>query len=884
MALKQQVTTLNSGRGNFAPSVSYYAGIKAPDQPSIHLPRQDASFNIDLSSIGNAMIAAKESETRLGLAAVEMEENLRNAERDRQLKIDLATMEQDRDDVRLDKELTNRMEIAKLDNATEFQKAMISKSKRQKEDDLAAAETALLNDEELKQAFLDYSANPSKRELEFQIKRNNIVSRIATEYGVLPSKLQTVANNAGWNKGIGSGIERDMEINKKIAEDTYNADKALAQTLNPGLYSTDPDAAMAQVTEFKQRTAQVREWQSLREIPGQSQHIVDFANNQINSDVKNVALDIAIAAATAAQNVLGTRTLTNPSQYLDATKQITTAEIVDSTGLGYGEVRPLVDAAYAENGIDSTLNSIYSEANGNAQYIQKLLQITKDTGELDILQNGPEFAKTALIVGNIPLFNSLSANKKRMYSQIVSSALFGSVRSYSSENGERGWVYSYRGREVRYTDEEINQLGKALGLDVKNPDQIVAFVGSQILSNGGLKRGIDNGTILQKDAYSIYDNTVKNATGNKEGKTGLDAIKLTDREESQLRKNITSCSANDVCTSEKLMSNMDAFPKGSKEYNAALQTARGFEAEERLGRFLSTSDEAAFNDAVNYIKNVSNIKGEEIAKFFGADYNKDPDKWDNYDLKNTKVYYTIEDNKVALKYYQGGWFKTGGTELEKRLNLVSDTLVASGVPVEGQIAFYKNRFGEILDTNIKDESMWNKAATKAQEFVFDTAAKADTELLSWMTSRNDVKYIEDLAADEAAFLSGWFNREDPELASQAEQEWANKLNQLGKEEYGTLKQGLYTATILAVRGLTEVIRSIYDTGETTVEQMTEAFLDFNDWLRNLKGVNLNSNQISAINKVAKQYIKESKKQNRVLTADEAFNLLMNKPLEVTIEK
>ena len=153
-----------------------------------------------------------------------------------------------------------------------------------------------------------------------------------------------------------------------------------------------------------------------------------------------------------------------------------------------------------------------------------------------------------------------------------------------------------------------------------------------------------------------------------------------------------------------------------------------------------------------------------------------------------------------------------------------------------------------------------------------------------MTSRNDVKYIEDLAADEAAFLSGWFNREDPELASQAEQEWANKLNQLGKEEYGTLKQGLYTATILAVRGLTEVIRSIYDTGETTVEQMTEAFLDFNDWLRNLKGVNLNSNQISAINKVAKQYIKESKKQNRVLTADEAFNLLMNKPLEVTIEK
>lgn len=884
MPLYNQATTLNTGRENFAPSVTYYAGIKAPDQPAIHLPRQNASFNIDLRSIGDAMIAAKESETRLGLAAVKMEENLRNAERDRQFKLDLTTLQQDREDARLEKQLAMEWQKAQLNNATELQKAMISKSKQQKEDNLAAAETALLNNEELNQAFLDYYADPSKRELEFQTTRNRIITQIATEYGVPPSKLQTVSSNAGFSKGIGSSIERDMEISKKLVNDAYNEDKALAQTLNPGLYSTNPDAAMSQVTGFKQRTAQVREWQSLREVPGQSQHIVDFANNQINSDVKNVALDIAVAAATAAQNELGTRTLTDPGQYLETTKQITAAEIVASTGLGYGEVRPLVDAAYVESGLNSTVNSIYSEAGNNAQYIQKMLQYTKDTGELDILQNGPEFAKTALIVGNIPLFNSLDPSEKRMYSQIVSSALFGSVRPYSSENGERGWTYSYRGREVRYTDEEINQLGKSLGLDVHKPDQIVGFVGSQILSNGGLKRGVDNGTILQQDAYPIYNNTVKNITGNKDGKTGLDAVKLTKEEEVQLRKNIASCVENGICTSERLMSNLDAFKKGTEEYNSALQTARDFEVEYRLSKFLSVSEEAAFNDAVNYIKGVSNIKGEDVAKFYGADYSKDPDKWDHYDLKNTKIYYTIEDDKVALKYYQDGWFKTGGTELQKRLDLVSNTLVAIGAPVEGQIAFYNYHLGEVLDTNVKDESTWNKVVTKAQEFVFDTAAKADTELLSWMTSENDIKNIEDLKVDEAAFLSGWFAQEDPELARQAEQEWINKLDQLGKEEYGALKQGLYTATTLAVRGLTEVARSIYDVGETTVEQMTEAFLDFNDWLRNLKGVNLNSNQISTINKVAKQIIKESKNQNRVLTADEAFDLLMNRPLEVTIEK
>lgn len=55
MPLYNQATTLNSGRGNFAPSVSYYAGIKAPDQPAIHLPKANAVFNIDLNSIGHAM-------------------------------------------------------------------------------------------------------------------------------------------------------------------------------------------------------------------------------------------------------------------------------------------------------------------------------------------------------------------------------------------------------------------------------------------------------------------------------------------------------------------------------------------------------------------------------------------------------------------------------------------------------------------------------------------------------------------------------------------------------------------------------------------------------------------------------------------------------------
>lgn len=762
MPLYNEQTNL-AGQGRFSPGVTYYAGIRAPSQPIPSLPKSDSSFNIDLSSIGNAMIASKESETKLGMAAIEMEQNLQQAEKDRELRRDLAAMEDARArdiaamqeqgaNARLDKELASKWQIASMKNDTELAKLRKEKSAAAKEDNLAQAELALLNNEELNQAYVDYAADPSKRALEYQTIRNRIVSQIATEYGVAPSKLLSVNKGAGMSEGIGANIQNANDIAKKVAEDTYDQNKALAQTLNPGLYATNPETAMAQAEGFKQRSAQIRQYQSLREIPGQSQHIVDFANNQINSDVKNVALDIALASASAAQNELGTRSLSNPSEYLELTKQIAAAEIVAETGLGYGEVRPLVDAAYMESGINGTVNSIYTEAGSNTQYIKNMLQYTKDTGMLDIMQNGPEFAKTALIVGNIPLFNSLSANEKRMYSQIVSGALFGNVRPYSSENGERGWAYSYRGREVRYSDEEINTLSKKLGLDASKPEEVAAFVGSQILSNGGVKAGVQNGTILQQDAYPIIKNTVKNVTGNTNSETGLETFNLPNADKKQLRENVTYCSENSICKSEDIMSNIDTFPKGSKEYNKVLQMGRGYEAEVRLGKFFkNSSDSMKFDDAVRYIFNPSNITGKDVATFFGKNYKDDPEKWDHYSLKDTKIYYKIEDGKAVLKYYQDGWFKTGGTELQKRMDYVSDVLVSAGVPLEGQIAFYNNsNNGEVLSTDVEETTI-NRMATAIQEFVFDNAAKVDTALLSALSS-NSNKNIEDITAEDVKNL------------------------------------------------------------------------------------------------------------------------------------
>ena len=72
MPIFNQQTNL-SGRGNFAPGVTYYAGIKAPRAPSVSLPKTNASFNIDLSRIGDAMIQASRDkrETDIAIAKID---------------------------------------------------------------------------------------------------------------------------------------------------------------------------------------------------------------------------------------------------------------------------------------------------------------------------------------------------------------------------------------------------------------------------------------------------------------------------------------------------------------------------------------------------------------------------------------------------------------------------------------------------------------------------------------------------------------------------------------------------------------------------------------------------------------------------------------------
>lgn len=92
MPIFNQQTNL-AGQGRFSPGVTYYAGIRAPSQPIPSLPKANASFNIDLSRIGDAMIQASRDkrETDIAMAKIDAaKKEQAAAAAEKQLKLDMS--------------------------------------------------------------------------------------------------------------------------------------------------------------------------------------------------------------------------------------------------------------------------------------------------------------------------------------------------------------------------------------------------------------------------------------------------------------------------------------------------------------------------------------------------------------------------------------------------------------------------------------------------------------------------------------------------------------------------------------------------------------------------------------------------------------------------
>lgn len=227
-----QQTNLNA-RGKYAPSVNYYATVREPNAVEPRLEKVKADpINIDFTSLANALTSVKEGEYKLQASALQMEQDMRNAAADRQLKIDLANMEDARARELSDRELQNRWDIAKMQDETNRLKIKSEKKASERTENNRLAGIALLNDKDYQDKIREYT-NGDMNDLEFQMETARFVSKYATEYGAEVNNLLTTIKGLGLNTGFGNTVKTNQEQEKKIYEQQQNADLVTGGIINP---------------------------------------------------------------------------------------------------------------------------------------------------------------------------------------------------------------------------------------------------------------------------------------------------------------------------------------------------------------------------------------------------------------------------------------------------------------------------------------------------------------------------------------------------------------------------------------------------------------------------------------------------------------------------
>lgn len=274
MPLYNQATNLQ-GRGNFAPGVTYYAGIKAPKAPDITLPKGQYSFNINLDSIGRAM--SQMSRDKAALESDKFKFELQQKEKaeaaaEKQLKLDLSNAyAQELADVtaQVDQGLINPLEA----------------SRRVKTIDDRYRSYGVLGPSEMAPIRNNYDGGVSQ----YQEKTREQLrqSEIAFEEKLRQEVVEAVPSAIGES--------RDNQL--KLWYDLNNADMQLADSVK--IYNANPSTENASL--LQSRADNLADWQARTVL-----------SNALNNDNRYSTADMFNMVVGGVDRALSERGVTNP--------------------------------------------------------------------------------------------------------------------------------------------------------------------------------------------------------------------------------------------------------------------------------------------------------------------------------------------------------------------------------------------------------------------------------------------------------------------------------------------------------------------------------------------------------------------------------------------
>lgn len=722
MPLFNQATNLNTGRSSLTPSVTYYAGIKAPKAPDVTLPKANQSFNIDLSRIGDAMIAAKESETRLGLAAVEMEENLRNAERDRRLKIDLANLEQDREDARQDKRLAMEWQKAQLSAATSLEKLKYQKQSAAKDQTKALANLSLSSDRELREKYIDYTQG-NLSELEWNSILNDKINKIAVNTGANVQDLYTVANSIGYKQGFGTTVQANVDEAKTLRNQQLTQDISIGGVLYPQASESDKAAYGAEFRESVQNTINMNRIIATSDEPV----AVDMAKRILVNNQDKMIDSVMLRSMTDVYNNM--RNTSNPVEFLEASKDFIAQDLSTNTGSDYGQLRRRVDAMFKSYGVDNTLKDITTWAEDNKKFSENAYNTYLTQYKQGVIKNSP-MLRAAVAFGS-DFIKGLPESRQEAFYSVMANQLIGNVQAntqWTDENGDKhlGWKWSGQiGPTQTFENQYVAEIADELGM---TPVGAVYYLAQEGINNA--PEALRNNKMMPQDGADLVDKTTRTLSGNPN--PNLSNEGLNTDQVLTINENVLRACESGACTPEKLHQVSEAMPKGTqKDYTHDVELL--WSGTYKLGRYLGGKEnQTVFEQNMRYL-NPDNLTKKEILTLLKKDASDiDASKWQ---LKNTIQWYTVKDDKVYIDYTQRGALKTGGKELQNKATLVRNDMVRAGLTPEEQVLQYKRYFPNMLSYNpgygdsLLPEWMQD-GLTVLQQATMEKGAKVDTQLAS----------------------------------------------------------------------------------------------------------------------------------------------------------
>lgn len=771
MPLFNQQTNLQS-QGRFAPGVNYYAGIRAPSQPMPNIPKAESSFNIDLSRIGDAMVAASESETKLGMAAVEMEHNLQQAEKDRQFKMDLYKLEDTRARELKDKELAMQWQIANLKNDTELQKISAQKKNSIKDQTKALANLALASDKELREWYVDWS-NGNMDQLEWESRLNNKITTIATNTGANIQDLYTAAGSMGYKVGMGSVAQGVVDTEKTLREQQLTQDITTGGILSPQASESEKATIGAQ---FRADTQNVIDMNRILSDPNSTQMEKDMAKRILGYNQDKMIDTVMLRSMTDVYNNLNN--VSNPVGFLKDSKDFIAKNIADNTGSDYGQVRRRTDAMFKMYGVDKTLTDITKWAEDNSKFSQYAYNTYMSQYKMGAIKNSP-MLRAAVAFG--PEFiRGLSEDLQEAVYGTMAYSLIGTVKENytwtdAKGNEHTGWRWNSTSADPQvFENDYVALVADELGL---TPEGAVYWLSSKAIKE--TPQALSSDRMMPEDGVNVTRNALMNTTGNPNKDLSYDG--LTAEQATAIENNVVTCVDSGNCTPQQIHNISESLPEPQRS------TVKNYEniiaGSYKLGKYIGGAEESAkFHEMANYL-NPDNINLEVIKQIVGTKIN--PGDKNRLQLKNTVQYYTIKDGRVYIDYTQQGLLKTGTEDLSKAATYVRHTLERAGLTEEEQVAWYKLNYPNMIYVSKVDKSVLTDAFSYLQDATIGIGSKTDTQLASWLDKKNKEflegkQYVSLQSKEDRKQMEAAFNmlKEDETTEKTAE---ANAINMLTNE-------------------------------------------------------------------------------------------------------